>query len=112
MLGKPMRIFMNSNGEKCFELFYKWASDEHIQSADYIIKNEELLSAVQHAIAKGNYVSVSSCGVEFLGDGLMYVLDGVVEYSEDWVSDNYRCLVIKRGYHAFLTKSGVYRVNL
>lgn len=112
MLGKPMRIFENSNGEKCVELFYKWASDDAIQSANYIIKNEGLLSAVQHAIAKGYYVSASYYGVEFPNDVLMYVLDSVAEYTESWVSDNYRDLVIKRGYHAFLTKSGVYRVSL
>lgn len=108
-IGKPSRVFKNSNGDWCFELLYKCNGEEKIKSM-FFSGGVSAISVVESAMKRGLYVNVKAYRFDLIH------IDGKEIYSVTGVEQLRKTEVDKAlwvdGMAATHVRKGVYQVRL
>ena len=110
MLGKPIRVFKNSEGLTTLELHYKYSGYDKTLRIDYVIDNETHLYKVVKTIANGDYARVEGTHGRLLGGIDTRDLLLFSPISVERVRSDYEQLLLIEPM-ATLIQSGVYRMN-
>lgn len=113
MLGKPLGIYKNSEGDLGFMLRYKYGYSDKIYSRFYTMEalDSDARELIERAINDGDYLSVCrSCG-----HGVRFV-DDVDTVGAERVSlrplSSVPSEIIVKGYYPVKTGQGQYKVSL
>ncbi|MBO7123231.1 MAG: hypothetical protein J6V90_08135 [Treponema sp.] len=109
LIGKPSRVFKNSNGDWCFEVLYKNCGEKKIKSM-FFSGDASATSVIESAMKRGLYVNVNAFRFDLIHiDGKkIYSVSGIkqlrkIEVDKDlWVD----------GMTATHVGKGVYQVRL
>ena len=109
LIGKPSRVFKNSDGDWCFEMLYKFNGEKEIKSV-FFKGGVSAISVVESAMKRGLYVNVRASYFNLM------LIDGKEIYSATGIEQLRKTEVDKAlwvdGMTATHVRKGVYQVRL
>ncbi len=109
LIGKPSRLFKNSNGDWCFEALYKKRGEEKIKSM-FFSGGASAISVVESAMKRGLYVNVKAFyfDVTYIDEKSIYSVSGIEQLRKTEVDKD----LWVDGMTATHVRKGVYQVRL